>query len=81
MLIADGYQGRGLGTILLGRLAEAADRAGVARLTGEVLADNYRMLRMLRSSGFPVSFRRTSGVVLVELPTSLARGAGTVRAA
>lgn len=80
-VIADGYQGRGLGTILLGRLAEAADRAGVARLTGEVLADNYRMLRMLCHSGFPVSFRRTCGVVLVEVPTSLDRGAGTVRAA
>jgi hypothetical protein len=65
----------------LGRLAEVADRAGVATLTGEVLADNQPMLRMLRHSGFPVSFRRTSGVVLVELPTSLTRGSGTVQAA
>ncbi len=81
MVVADDFQGRGLGAILLGRLAEVADRAGVATLTGEVLADNQPMLRMLRHSGFPVSFRRTSGVVLVELPTSLTRGAGTVQAA
>jgi GNAT superfamily N-acetyltransferase len=81
MVIADGFQGRGLGAILLGRLAEVADRARVATLTGEVLADNQPMLRMLRHSGFPVSFRRASGVVLVELPTSPARAAATVLAA
>jgi acetate---CoA ligase (ADP-forming) len=81
MVIADGYQGRGLGTILLGRLAEVADRAGVRTFVGEVLADNYGMLRMLCRSGLEVSLRRTCGVVLVELPTSLDRGAGTVQAA
>ncbi|HZD01623.1 MAG TPA: GNAT family N-acetyltransferase [Actinomycetes bacterium] len=81
IVIADGYQGRGLGTILLGRLAEMADRAGVRTFIGEVLADNHRMLRMLCHSGFGVSFRRTRGVVLVELPTSLGRGAGTITAA
>lgn len=80
MVIADDFQGRGLGPILLDRLAEAADRAGVATLVGEVLADNQRMLSMLRHLGFPVSFRRTSGVILVELPTSPAR-AGKVQAA
>jgi RimJ/RimL family protein N-acetyltransferase len=81
MVIADGYQGRGLGPILLARLAEAAGRVRVATLTGEVLGDNNRMLRMLLHSGLGVSFRRTCGVVLVELPTSPAHGAGTVRAA
>jgi RimJ/RimL family protein N-acetyltransferase len=81
MVIADGYQGRGLGAILLGRLADMADRAGVRTFTGEVLGDNHRMLRMLCHSGFGVSFRGTGGVVLVELPTSLHRDADTVRAA
>lgn len=81
MVIADDYQGRGLGTILLRRLADAADRAGVRTLTGEVLGDNHRMLRMLYHSGLGVSFRGTGGVVAVEVPTSLHRGADTVRAA
>ena len=49
--VADRYQGRGLGRILLGQLAEAAHRAGIQTLTGEVLADNHRMLNLLRHSG------------------------------
>jgi len=51
LAIADRYQGRGLGRILLGQLAEAAHRAGIQTLTGEVLADNHRMLNLLRHSG------------------------------
>jgi acetate---CoA ligase (ADP-forming) len=69
--IADAMQGRGLGTILLGQLAEAADQAGVAVLAAEVLPQNHRMVRVFRDSGFPVTTSVVPGVVLVELPTSL----------
>jgi acetyltransferase len=79
--IADRYQSRGLGRILLGGLAELAAGAGVRTLTGEVLASNHRMLRMLCHSGLGASFRLTRGVALVELPTCLDRGADPARAA
>jgi len=69
--IADRMQGKGLGTILLGQLAEVADQAGVSVLHAEVLPDNYRMIRVFRDSGFPVTTQALPGVVLVELPTSL----------
>ncbi|HZD73262.1 MAG TPA: GNAT family N-acetyltransferase [Actinomycetota bacterium] len=81
IVIADSYQGRGLGAILLARLVDVADRAGVRTFVGEVLPDNYRMLRMLSRSGLEVSFHRAPGVVLVEIPTSHHRQADMVSAA
>jgi acetyl coenzyme A synthetase (ADP forming)-like protein len=69
--VADAMQGHGLGTILLGQLAEAADQAGVTVLDAEVLPQNHQMVRVFRDSGFPVSTHSIPGLVLVELPTSL----------
>jgi RimJ/RimL family protein N-acetyltransferase len=67
--IADRYQGRGLGRLLLGRLVEAAEQVGIRWLTGEVLANNHRMLHLLRHSGWILRLRLSCGAVLVELPT------------
>jgi L-amino acid N-acyltransferase YncA len=68
--IADATQHNGLGTILLGQLIEAADQAGVAVLSAEVLPQNHRMIHVFRDSGFLVTTRTLPGVVLVELATS-----------
>ena len=53
LAVADAYQGRGLGTILLGQLAEAAAAAGFDLFEAVVRPENHRMLQMLRESGFP----------------------------
>jgi acetyltransferase len=79
--IADGYQGRGLGGLLLGRLVEAARQAGIGWLTGEVLANNHRMLNLLRHSGWAVRLRPSCGVVLVEVSTWSSPDSGIVPAA
>ena len=50
-------QHNGLGTILLGQLIEAADQAGVAVLSAEVLPQNQHMLHVFRDSGIPVTTR------------------------
>jgi L-amino acid N-acyltransferase YncA len=68
--IAETMQHNGLGTILLGQLIEAADQAGVAVLSAEVLPQNHRMIHVFRDSGFLVTTRTLPGVVLVELATS-----------
>jgi acetyltransferase len=81
LVVADRYQGRGLGRILLGRLVEAARRVGIGWLTAEVLAENQRMLNLLRHAPYPVSRRLSYGVVLAELATSPSPGAGLVPAA
>jgi acetyl coenzyme A synthetase (ADP forming)-like protein len=53
-LIEDSHQGRGIGTGLLRHVATAAKAAGVRQLTGDVLADNERMLRLLADLGLEV---------------------------
>ena len=69
--IADAYQGRGLGTILLGQLAEAAAAAGYDVLEAIVKPENHRMLDMLRESGFPLASRSEPGEVRAEMPALL----------
>ena len=71
LAVADAYQGRGLGTLLLGELAQVASTTGVAVFDAEVLPVNHRMIRVFRDSGFPVAVRSGSGVLLAEFPTEL----------
>src|SRR5690349_7901191 len=75
LAVADQYQGRGLGTILLGQLAEAAADAGIQVLEAVVRPENHRMLDVLRESGFPVHSRSEPGEVHAELPTRLSADA------
>jgi RimJ/RimL family protein N-acetyltransferase len=65
--VADAMQGKGLGTALLCRLAEAANRIGIQVLDAEVLPENHKMLRVLRDCGYPVTVHHLPGVELVEL--------------
>jgi acetyl coenzyme A synthetase (ADP forming)-like protein len=69
--VADAYQGRGLGTIMLGQLAEAAHAAGIDTFEAVVMAANHRMLEVLRESGFPMRTRWEPGEVVAEFPTDL----------
>ena len=71
LAVADAYQGRGLGTILLGQLAEAAATAGFDMFEAVVRPENHRMLQMLRESGFPVHARSAPGEVHADLPTKI----------
>jgi len=54
IVIADAWQGRGLGRHLMTRLIRAAAGRGLQRMSGEVLADNHAMLALARSLGFTV---------------------------
>ncbi len=46
-IVEDGWQGRGLGGILLDAVLEAAEVRGIRRFRADVQADNHRMLRLL----------------------------------
>ena len=46
-VVEDGWQGRGLGGILLEAVLGAADARGIRRFRAYVQADNHRMLRLL----------------------------------
>lgn len=51
LVVADDWQGAGLGSDLVRRMVRAARARGLARLHGEVLAGNEPMLRLLRGLG------------------------------
>ncbi|UCE30293.1 MAG: GNAT family N-acetyltransferase, partial [Burkholderiales bacterium] len=50
--VADDFQGLGLGTIMLSRIAPIAREAGYARLVGAVLNQNRDMRQMVEALGF-----------------------------
>lgn len=52
IVVADAWQGCGIGRRLLQQLIEAARAAGVTRITGLVLSTNAGMLRFARALGF-----------------------------
>jgi acetyltransferase len=54
LVIADAWQGRGLGRRLLDLLLEHAASAGIVEAAGVVLTTNVAMLRLARSLGFTV---------------------------
>ncbi|HSJ51541.1 MAG TPA: GNAT family N-acetyltransferase [Actinomycetota bacterium] len=69
--VTDEFQGRGIGSILLGQMAQEAARHGVTTFVGEVLPENHRMVNVFRASGFTVSIRATPGMIEVEFPILL----------
>ena len=68
--VVDDWQGRGLGTALLGELADRAREEGVRRFTALVLAENRNMLGMLGELGAARVVDREQGTVelAVDLP-------------
>jgi acetyl coenzyme A synthetase (ADP forming)-like protein len=69
--VTDDFQGRGIGSILLGQLAQEAARHGITTFVGDVLPENHAMVNVFRASGFTVSIRATPGVIEVEFPILL----------
>src|SRR3989304_2116510 len=69
--IDEDFQGRGLGTLLLGQLAEVAAVNGIRVFVAEMLPENHRMLEVLRESGFPVEVRAEPGQIRMTFATSL----------
>jgi L-amino acid N-acyltransferase YncA len=67
--VADRLHGLGLGTIMVERLAEQAERRGVSQFVAEVLPDNKAMLDVFRD-GFDAKVSFDRGTDAVEFPTS-----------
>ena len=72
LAVADEWQGRGLGRILIRELMKAAERNGINRFTADVLADNRRMLHLLATEMKIASVKSSGGVTTLML--RLARG-------
>lgn len=65
--IADDYQGKGIGTRMLERLADIARLKNVRTFNAYVLGDNRRMMEVFLESGFDVKRHVESGVYHVVL--------------
>ncbi len=64
-LVDDHYQGLGLGTLLLERLALIAAKRGIRLFQAFTLAENRKMLSVFQESGFRVEAEREGGEVEV----------------
>jgi acetate---CoA ligase (ADP-forming) len=73
--IADDFQGRGLGTILLGELATEAEARGIETFEANILPHNHRMVAVFRDSGFAVKTQAFPGEVRIRMPTEMTRDA------
>jgi len=68
LAVADRMHRRGIATLLLEHLVSVARACGVRTFVGEVLPDNYPVLRVLSDTGLAVRHRHGSGVVDVSIP-------------
>jgi len=64
LVLADAWQGQGLGRRLLDTLLEHAVSAGIREAVGVVLATNVAMLRLARSLGFAVTAEPEDATVM-----------------
>ena len=55
LVVADAFQGQGLGRLLMQALLNAANERGIDRIEGLVLNNNQRMLALMHSLGFETS--------------------------
>ena len=61
VLVTDECQRRGIGTELLRNLVEIGRAEKLSRITGEILRDNYAMVRASRNVGFQIDRKDTGG--------------------
>lgn len=65
-LVEDGHQGRGVGSVLLEHLAQAARERGVRRFVADILPANHKMITVFADAGYTVDNSYEDGVVHVE---------------
>jgi acetyltransferase len=55
LVVADEWQGKGIGTRMMKELINAARQRGFEAMTGEVMAENVAMLKLVGELGFTLS--------------------------
>ena len=66
-VVADEWQGHGLGAVLFRGISARARQHGVTRLIALVLPENLQMLELLRHTGLPTTRRFDDGTIHVEI--------------
>jgi acetyltransferase len=66
LVVADEWQNRGIGTLLMTCVIEAARERGFSTLQGEVLANNPKMLHLMSKLGFSQKLKAEEpGIMIV----------------
>ncbi len=68
VVVADDWQGRGLGALLLKRLAHIARLRGISSFHATMLSDNARAQSLVRGLSPHVTMRFDSGYVEADIP-------------
>ena len=66
-VVEEDYQGRGIASRLLARLAALARSQNLTRFEADVLSENSAMLAVFKRCGFPMRQRRDGGVIHLTL--------------
>ena len=75
-VVQDGWQGKGLGRVLLRELLTAAEARGIRRFRAYVLAGNQRMLRLLAHHTRIIETKIEQGEVSVLFEPADSKGRG-----
>lgn len=65
--VADDWQGKGIGALLLKKLAEVATSMGVTTFEGQVAMDNDAMIQLISRSGFRFTRERKAGYFTITI--------------
>ena len=65
--VADEMQGKGIGKIMLDHLIACARGLGISHMDASVLAENKRMMKLIRKSGLPFSARLEDGIQTISV--------------
>jgi len=65
--VTDEMQGKGIGSILMSSLIDCARDLGIDHMDASVLAENTRMMKMIRKSGLPYSSYLRDGVQTISV--------------
>jgi acetyltransferase len=66
LVIADAWQHQGLGSHLMISLMDIAKSAGVKKIYGEILVNNYKMLLLMHELGFVISNTSDKAIKMAE---------------
>lgn len=71
LIVADDYQGQGLGTALTEQIARFANAEGISVFEAVIDWNNVRMIKLVRTLGFPTSERVEPDIIRIRFPTSM----------
>jgi len=74
-VVSDGFQGTGVGSLLLEHLADRARAEGLERLIADTLVENRKMLKVFADSGLHATRTWDSGVAHLVMPLALSKEA------